>query len=229
VHVHVHVGTSPPPPRPPRPQASRTSAHGRTAHQSSSTAQSATAASLTVRVPCTCVLECLFPPVHPSFRPCRVASFVRACVRVDVRHSPPPPHPRAVWSLGCLLCDVLLRGSMLKPNGPPLFSPIGIDLRASQLATPGPLECATPGQPQLWAILRTLRRRGGASPPPHGSSPWTSYHIGAASSFSMPRGSTATRCCAKRRRTPRAPRSFTCCTAASAHQRSKWAWNMRCT
>ena len=46
-----------------------------------------------MRVPCTCVLECLFPPVHPSFRSCRVAPFVRACVRVDVRHSPPPTPP----------------------------------------------------------------------------------------------------------------------------------------
>ena len=155
-----HIGTS----RPGRARASRTSAHGRTAHPSSSTAQNATAASPTVRVRvCACVATCFRPSTRPSGR-------AGPCVRVDARSGLLSPHrapspSRTVWSLGCLLCDILLRGSMCRNRMcRPCSSLLAcIDLRAPRLATPD----------LLWAsgLLRTLQRRGGASPPPHGSLP----------------------------------------------------------
>ena len=136
------------------------------------------------------VREYLLPPIRPSIRPC-VLLFVRACVRVDVRarsvhHSkptvPPPLPPRAVWSLGCLLCDVLLRGSLQTERA---AHSLGVDLGAPQLATP------------VWgarATLHTPTVRWSVRTPPHDSLPCTSRPIGVASSSSMPRVWTATRC-----------------------------------
>ena len=167
---------------------------------------------------------CFHPSIHPSVRAASVCSSARACVwtcaarRLGAYTTPPPPcpSPRAVWSLGCLLCDVLLRCSMriAYQKGCHSWRRLGgATARDPSLGRKG----------LAWATLHTPAARQ--------SVPYrlTAHRLGlrtidAASSSSMPRGSTATRCCAKKRRAPRAPRSSTCCTAASAHQRSRWAY-----
>ena len=172
------------------------------------------------------VRACLLPLVHQSIPPCRVRPFSCACVRVDVRGGGPrrtqlQPHRAHAQCGPSAACSATsyCAAACSNQRAPP--TP-GVYFEAPQLATRAPLGCEGPA----WATLHTPAARRSV---PHRL---TAHRlglrtVGAASSSSMPRGSTATRCCAKRRRAPRAPRSSTCCTAASAHQRSRWAYRLR--